>query len=296
MNKLLREPLVHFLAIGVALFVLFNVVGPDDAEADSKTIVVDRNALLTFVQYRSKAFNPEVAASRLDALNETELQLLIDDYVREEALHREALALGMDENDYVIKQRLIQSLKFITNGFISSAVDVSDEEVAEYYEENKDDYYVDPYATFTHVYFSSDRHGAEEAKALAGAKLEQLNAENVPFSESTRHGDRFLYNVNYVERTEEFVASHFGRSMAAEVFALEADEATWHGPFESAYGYHLVMLTRRVDGVQPPLEEIYDAVREDALRLALIRANDKAEQAIVETYDVRMEYGLDGDT
>ncbi len=296
MNKLLREPLVHFLAIGVALFVLFNVVGPDDAEADSKTIVVDRNALLTFVQYRSKAFNPEVAASRLDALNETELQLLIDDYVREEALHREALALGMDESDYVIKQRLIQSLKFITNGFVSSAVDVSDEEVAEYYEENKDDYYVDPYATFTHVYFSSDRHGAEEAKALAGAKLEQLNAENVPFSESTRHGDRFLYNVNYVERTEEFVASHFGRSMAAEVFALEADEATWHGPFESAYGYHLVMLTRRVDGVQPPLEEIYDAVREDALRLALIRANDKAEQAIVETYDVRMEYGLDGDT
>lgn len=296
MNKLLREPLVHFLAIGVALFVLFNVVGPDDAEADSKTIVVDRNALLTFVQYRSKAFNPEVAASRLDALNETELQLLIDDYVREEALHREALALGMDENDYVIKQRLIQSLKFITNGFVSSAVDVSDEEVAEYYEENKDDYYVDPYATFTHVYFSSDRHGTEEAKALAAAKLQQLNAENVPFSESTRHGDRFLYNVNYVERTEEFVASHFGRSMAAEVFALEADEATWHGPFESAYGYHLVMLTRRVEGVQPPLEEIYDAVREDALRLALIRANDKAEQAIVETYDVRMEYGLDGDT
>jgi hypothetical protein len=290
LDKLLREPLVHFLAIGVALFVLFNVIGPDDAEADSKTIVVDRNALLTFVQYRSKAFNPEVAASRLDALNETELQLLIDDYVREEALHREAVALGMDENDYVIKQRLIQSLKFITNGFVSSAIDVSDEEVAEYYEENKNDYYVDPYATFTHVYFSSDRHGAEAAKALAASKLKQLNAENVPFAQSTRHGDRFLYNVNYVERTEEFVASHFGRSMAAEVFALEADQANWYGPFESAYGYHLVMLTKRVDGVQPPLEEIYDAVREDALRLALIRANDKAEQAIVDTYEVRMDY------
>jgi hypothetical protein len=290
LGKLLREPLVHFLAIGLALFVLFGFVAPEDANLDSKTIVVDRNALLTFVQYRSKAFNPEVAASRLDALNETELQRLIDDYVREEALHREALALGMDDNDYVIKQRLIQSLKFITNGFVSSALDVSEKEVAGYYEENRDDYYVEPYATFTHVYFSSDRHGAEEAKALAAAKLEQLNSENVPFSESTRHGDRFLYNVNYVERTEDFVASHFGRSMGARVFELEADDTTWRGPFESAYGYHLVMLTKRVDGVQPPLEEIYDAVREDALRLALDRANDKAEQAIVDTYDVRMDY------
>ena len=294
MKKLVREPLVHFLMIGLGLFFLFGFVAPDDANLDSKTIVVDRNALLTFVQYRSKAFNPEVAAQRLDALNDAELQLLINDFVREEALHREALSLGMDENDYVIKQRLIQSLKFITNGFVSSAVDVSDEEVAEYYQENKDDYFVEPYATFTHVYFSSDRHGAEQAKALAAAKLEQLNAENVPFSESTRHGDRFLYNVNYVERTEEFVASHFGRSMATALFELEADDAHWYGPLESAYGHHLVMLTKRIDGIQPSLEEIYGAVREDALRLALIRANDKAEQAIVDTYDVRMDYGLGG--
>ena len=290
MIKLLREPLVHFLAIGLALFFLFDFVAPADATLDSKTIVVDRGALLTFVQYRSKAFNPEVAAERLDALNEAELKLLIDDYVREEALHRQALALGMDENDYVIKQRLIQSLKFITNGFVSSAVDVSDEDVASYYEENRDDYYVEPYATFTHVYFSSDRHGDDEARELAQAKLEQLNADGVPFAESTRHGDRFLYNVNYVERTEEFVASHFGQSLAADVFALEPDESNWAGPFESAYGQHLVMLTKLTEGVYPPLEAIRDSVYEDALRLALIRANDEAEQAIVETYDVRMDY------
>jgi hypothetical protein len=91
------------------------------------------------VQFRSKAFNPEVAAARLDSLGDAELERLIDDYVREEALHREALALGMDQNDYVIKQRLIQSLQFITNGFVSAAVDVSDEEIAEYYEANRDD-------------------------------------------------------------------------------------------------------------------------------------------------------------
>jgi hypothetical protein len=288
LNKLLREPLVHFLAIGLGLFVLFDLVAPEGDDLDSRTIVVDRGALLTFLQFRSKAFNPEVAAARLDALGDAELQLLIDDYVREEALHREALALGMDQNDYVIKQRLIQSLQFITNGFVSAAADVSDEEIAAYYEANRDDYYVDPYATFTHVYFSTDRHGPEQARQLAEAKLAELNETRVPFSESTRHGDRFLYNVNYVERTEDFIASHFGRPMAAAVFELEPGDARWHGPLESTYGYHLVMVTRRSEGHYPPLEEIADTVREDALRVKLDEQNERAVKAIVDTYEVRM--------
>ena len=288
MKRLLREPLVHFLAIGIGLFVLFELVAPEDGNADSRTITVDRDALLTFVQFRSKAFNPEVAAARLDALTDAELDALVRDYVREEALHREALALGMDQNDYVIKQRLIQSLQFITNGFVSAAVDVSDEEVAEYYEANRDDYYVDPYATFTHVYFSSDRHGPEQARQLAAAKLAELNDANVPFSDSTRHGEHFLYLDNYVERTEDFIASHFGRSMAAAVFELEPDDSRWYGPVESAYGYHVVMLTKRTDGHYPLLEEIANSVREDALRIKLDEQNERAVQAIVDTYEVRM--------
>lgn len=294
-SKLLREPLVHFLAIGVALFALFDLVAPEDTPLDSRTIVVDRDALLTFIQFRSKAFNPEAAGSRLDALAGPELDRLIREYVREEALHREALALGMDQNDYVIKQRLIQSIRFITNGFVTAAVDVSDEEVAEYYEANRDDYYVEPLATFTHVFFGSDHHGHEQARKLAESKLAELNANRVPFDESTRHGDRFLYNVNYVERTRDFVASHFGKPMAEAVFELEPDDGRWHGPIESAYGFHLVMLTKRTDGFYPSLEEIEDTVREDALRLALARENDRAVQAIVDTYDVRVDLGRGGD-
>jgi len=288
LKKLIREPLIHFLAIGLGLFVLYGFVAPEDANIDSRTIVVDRDALLTFVQFRSKAFNPEVAATRLDALSESELKLLIDDYVREEALHREALALGMDANDYVIKQRLIQSIRFITNGFVTAAVDVSDDDVANHYETNKDDYYVDPYVTFTHVFFNSDRHGAEQAREFAEAKLAELNDARVPFSESTRHGDRFLYNVNYVERTEDFIGSHFGRAMAKATFELEVNDETWQGPFESAYGYHLVMLTKRIEGTYPPLAEISESVRDDALRIAINEKNELAVQAIIGTYDVRM--------
>jgi parvulin-like peptidyl-prolyl isomerase len=83
--------------------------------------------------------------------------------------------------------------------------------------------------------------------------------------------------------------------MADAVFELKPDDGRWHGPIESAYGYHLVLLTKRADGFYPPLDEIVDTVREDALRLALVRANDRAVQAIIDTYDVRMDLGPGGD-
>ena len=166
MKKILRDPLLHFLALGLALFVLFKFVASDDVNYDSKIINVDRDALLTFLQYRTRAFEPQTAATRLDALSTDELERLIEDYVRQEALHREALALSVDKNDYVIKRRMIQSIEFITDGFVTAAVELGEEDVAEYYESNRDDYYVEPYVTFTHVFFSNERHGRNEAMAL----------------------------------------------------------------------------------------------------------------------------------
>ena len=226
--KILKEPLVHFLVIGAALFVLFDVVSSDDVAYDSKVIVVDRDALLTFVQYRTRAFEPRIAAERLDALAPKELDRMIDDYVREEALHREALALGMDKNDYVIKRRLVQSIEFITNGFVTAATEVSEADLDTYFEANASDYYIAPYATFTHVYFNADARSREEATALAEAKLAELNEQVVQFSDAPRHGERFPYFVNYVEREPTFVASHFGGPMAKAVFELEPDRR-WHG-------------------------------------------------------------------
>jgi hypothetical protein len=169
MTRILRDPLIYFLFVGLGLFVLFDLVGSDEAAYDSRVINVDRDALLTFVQYRSRAFQPQAAAARLDAMPEDELDRLIGDYVREEALHREAKALGMDQNDYIIKRRMIQSIEFITDGFVTAAVDVSDQDVSAYYEANRDDYYISPFATFTHVFFDGERHSRDEAFGLAKA-------------------------------------------------------------------------------------------------------------------------------
>ncbi len=290
MKKILKDPLVHFLALGLGLFVLFDLVASDEAAYDSKVINVDRDALLTFVQYRSRAFEPQAAAARLDGMSEEELERLISDYVREEALHREAKALGVDKNDYIIKRRMIQSIEFITDGFVTAAVDVSDDDIAAHYEANREDYYINPFVTFTHVFFSGERHSRDEALALATAKLKDLNEQQVPFSDAPRHGDRFPFFLNYVERDPQFVASHFGPAMAQAVLALEPAEATWHGPFESEYGMHLVLLTRKAEGRYPELAEIEAVVRDDTERDAIAALKDIAIQAIVDTYEVRRSY------
>ena len=294
MKKLLKEPLIHFLVLGFGLFLLFELVSGDTGDYDDQIIRVDRDALLAFAQYRFRTFDPEVAGARLDGLSKTELETLIDDYVREEALYREALALGLDREDYIIKRRLIQSLELFTNAFVTANSEVSDADVAAYYTANRRDYYIEPFVTFTHVFFANERHGRERAQTLATAKLAELNAQQVPFSDSPRHGDRFPYHLNYVEREADIVASHFGASMAREVFSLAPGES-WQGPFESPYGAHLVMLTRRVEGRYPALAEVEARVRDDARREALDRQEDAAIQAIVDRYQVRITYQENAD-
>jgi hypothetical protein len=289
MNKLLKEPLLHFLVLGLALFVLFELVAEEEGSAGGKTITVDRDALLTFIQFRTRAFEPSIAAQRLDGLSDQELELLVDDYVREEALYREALALGMDRNDYVIKRRMIQSVEFITKGFVTRAVEVSDDDVKAHYEANRKDYYIEPFVTFTHVFFSNEGRTEAEIDALAAAELNALNTRRVPFSAAPGRGERFPYFVNYVERDPEFVASHFGSAMAEAIFSLEPDELAWKGPYLSPYGTHLVLLTRKAPGRFPELSEIESSVRQDAERAALQKANEAAIQAIVDTYEVERQ-------
>ena len=290
MRKILRDPLVHFLVLGAALFVLFEYVAGDEAVYDSRVIVVDREALLTYVQYRKRAFEPQAAAAELDSMSAQELDRVIGEYVREEALHREAKALGVEKNDYIIKRRMIQSIEFITDGFVNAAVDVTDDDIVAHYEANREDYYDSPFVTFTHVFIDGKRHGRDAAYVLANTKLEELNRDQVQFNDAPRHGDRFPFLVNYVERGPQFVASHFGTQMAERVFTLEPGDTTWHGPFESKFGLHLVMLSKKSDGRYPELAEIEDIVRDDALHEKVSALKNEAIQAIVDTYDVQRTY------
>jgi hypothetical protein len=290
LRRFFKEPLVHFLAAGLAMFVLFGIVNRGEPNDNPNVVVVDRDALLTFVQYRIKAFNLGLAEKKLQSLSDEELERLIDDYVREEVLHREALALGLGENDYVIRRRLVQKLEFITEGFAEASVEADDAELQRYFDANKSDYYVEPFVTFTHVFFETEDRPLEEALAAAEKKLVELNRKSTPFSDAPKHGDRFPYYVNYVERTPEYVASHFGAPMAKALFELEPNDFVWRGPFESPYGVHLVLLITNEPGREPTLGEIEGRVREDWRRSTIREKTEEAIADIVDAYDVRIVY------
>ena len=290
LKKFLREPLVHFLAAGLGLFVLFGLVNRGDQVSDPNVITVDQEALLTFIQYRIKAFNPDLAKNKLNALSDEELQRLIDDYVREEVLHREAIALGLDDDDYIIRRRLVQKLEFITEGFAEAGASMDEAALQRYFDANKADYYVEPYVTFTHVFFQTEDRPREQARALADKELQRLNRNSVLFSDAPQHGDRFLYHVNYVERTPDYVGSHFGPPMAKALFELEPNEFVWRGPFDSPYGVHLVLLTTNEPGREPELAELEGRVREDARRAKVREETEAAIADVVDAYDVRVVY------
>ena len=289
MNGILKQPLVHFLLIGLFFFLLFRLLGDNDNQ-DSKTIVVDKESLMNFFQYRSKAFNEEVFEERLASMPEEELDQMINDYIRQEVLYREAMALGLDQEDFIIKQRLIQKVEFISQEIAEAVTELTEVEINSYYEEHREDYYVPPFATFTQVFFDFEKWRPEEAKAKAKAEVDYLNRNGISFNQAPSRGDRFFYLTNYVERDPEYVASHFGAVMTKTIFEATPSDKKWIGPLPSEHGYHIVMVTKNEPGRYPKLEEVIARVTDDAQREYTRRKNEETIQEIIDGYDVRVEY------
>lgn len=284
MRAILKDPLLHFLGLGLGLLVLFQLTG-NQGGADEE-VFIDREALLTYLQYQSVAFDREQFELFLDDMTPRETEALIEEAAREEILYREALALELDRDDYIIRSRLVQKLRYLAEGFASDEVAMSDDDVRAYFEANRSTYDIDPYITFTHVFYNAERRGREEAQRLAQEKLPELNETPVPFEEASNHGDRFPYFVNYVERPPQLIASHLGGDVAEALFQLPADETVWHGPFESRFGFHLVLITNQAPARAPSFEEVRDRVQADAQAARAREQTEAAIQDIMDRYEV----------
>ncbi|MBH98854.1 MAG: hypothetical protein CMM56_10455 [Rhodospirillaceae bacterium] len=290
LKSLLKDPLLHFLGLGLGLLVLFQITG--NQESENSTVIVDRETLLTCLQYQSVAFDREQFELFLDDMTKREIEDLIAEAVREEILHREALALELDRDDYIIRSRLVQKLRYLSEGFSNDEIVLSSEEIQSYFENNRSNYDIDPFITFTHVFFNAQRRGQENALNLAEEKLIELNESNVSFSESSNHGDRFPYFVNYIERPPQLIASHFGGSVADALFQIAPNTSIWNGPFESSFGFHLIMVTDQEPERMPSFEEVINRVETDA-RAAKARENTElAIQEIMNKYDVVIDPNL----
>jgi hypothetical protein len=290
LKSIWREPLLHFLVLAVGIFVLHDAVVPEDLEANARKIVVDRAALLNFIQYRSKAFDPEMAEQQLASLTDDDLQMIIDDLIREEALAREARALGLDQNDYIIKRRLVQKIDYIARGFAESAFEITDADIKAYFEENKSDFYLQPRITFTHVFFGAERHGADGAMERAAETLQRLRENNVHYAQAGRYGERFLYGLNFADRSKVLIESQFGTEMTEALFSGEVPVGEWSGPFETEYGAHIALLANLEPGREPTLEQVLPQVTQQASRALAQRRAKEASQQIVDRYAVELAY------
>jgi len=286
-SKLLREPFLHFLVLGFGLFVLFELVAEQPRSSSPTVIEVDQAAVLAFIRSRSRDFDQDAVIAQVNALSDEAFDHLVADVVREEALYREALKLGLDENDDVIRSRLIQTLEFLSTDLAPADAALTEEDIAAYYNSHREDYFVEPTVTFTHVFLSAGSSEREARRLAATGQLQALNELQVPFERASFHGEAVLHSRNYVARSADFIASHFGEGMTEKIFGLEPDSATWRGPFASPDGFHLVLVTDKVEGRYYGLDEIPGAIRRDATQKSIDKRKEEAVSAIVDTYEVR---------
>lgn len=290
MVRLLKQPLLHFLLLGALLFVWnARVSAPtatDNDVVNDNVIVVDRTSLLDYLQYQAKAFDPASFNQQLDAMTASEKQKIVADYVREEALYREALRMQMETGDYIIKQRLVQKVEFLLENLVSRDVEPDEATLAAFYAERQQDYRIDAVYSFTHIFFDAGKDGLEGAKTRADALLAQ--SDNIGFNDAGLHGDRFPFLQNYVERTRDFVGNNFSDDFVAALDTLNPADK-WQGPVASRYGYHLVLLTSRSEPGIPSLNAVRERVLDDYRYETLVRSREAAEQEIVAGYEVRVE-------
>lgn len=240
MTAILREPLVHFLTLGALIFGLFLLF--DDTPADAPR---DR---ITVTESDAARLAAQFEATWRRAPNEAERARLLDAYVREEVLVREALALGLDRGDAVVRQRMAQKLTFLAESG-AAAMPVSDAELAGHLETYPDRFARPPTLTFSHLLLRDDVTAERARQAVAAqGDLEDLAR---PSLLPERMGPSPAPTID----------GTFGSGMFDQLAAQEV--GGWTGPVQSAFGRHMVVVHARNPAYVPPLAEIRDQVELD---------------------------------
>ena len=261
--SILKEPLVHFFLLGLLLFAVFEFKGAP-TEIGSEVIRIDRDVLINHMQYRSKSFDQEKFSLMLDQLSPLQTEKLLEEFIREEVLFREAKSLNLDKKDYIIRQRLVQKVEYLLRASeIRRAVHPE-----EFYSLNKDRYLIPRKITFTHIFFGKQERGSwSKAERSAEKLLTELLSEPLDKGKEINNGDRFVFHKNYVEKSSEHISSHFGKQFSDALF--ESGIEIWEGPIKSAYGQHLVYVSNISEERIKNLEEIYEQVEWDAKQAAI---------------------------
>src|SRR5262245_27584464 len=275
MQRFLREPLLHFLLIGAALFGIYELTQAGRTDASSpKQIQLSLDdlaqlALLFQSQWR-RAPTPE------------EFDRLVESKVQGEILYREALAMGLDKDDEILKRRMAQKMQFLAED-VAAAREPTTSELEAWFAENSDKFALPSRFSFRHLYFSPDRRG-DTARADAEMALAKLAGQPEDAKGAAALADPFMFQDYYRDRAPDYLGKEFGPSFAEALAKLPP--GSWQGPVESGFGWHLVFVDSVVPGRIPAFEEIEPDVKTAWLGDQKERAWRKAYEEMRAKYTV----------
>jgi hypothetical protein len=271
MRRLIGDPLIHFLLVGGLFFVVF--VLRHEGE-DPETIVVTTDQVERLVA--------SSAILRQGPLSAAEREAIVEPFIRDEVYYREALALGLDEDDDQVRTRLVEKMRFISQD-LADPQPASDEELRGFYESAPERFRVPELVTFEQIFFSPSQRG-EDLEDDVAAALSALAAGR----DRNGLGDRTPLRDRFDSAPREQIEVLFGETIAETLFATESTR--WQGPYESDFGLHLVKLVERTATHQPEFEEIRDEVLEQYAETRRRERNEAAYQTMRARYDVRVEW------
>jgi peptidyl-prolyl cis-trans isomerase C len=259
-NQGMREPLVHFLLIGAALFAVYGFLHHGQSANVNHQIVLTLDDLrqleVSFVSQWHRQPSPE------------EFTGLVESHIREEVLYREGLAMGLDKDDTIVKRRMAQKVEFLSED-VATAHEPTTGELKDWFAKNGQKFALPNRATFRHLFFGFDRRG-QNAQMDALSALAKLSGkpEDLPLGKSL--ADPFMFQDYYGDRAPDQLAKEFGPVFTEGLFELKP--GSWQGPIESGYGWHLIWIESIVPGRVPNFEEVEPDVKTAWL------ADQKAEQ------------------
>ena len=271
MRKLLREPLIHFLILGSILFLVFDLTAETDQPGERRIVVTPEQVEQLSAQFSRTWLRPPTPG---------ELDGLVERYVRSEIYYREALAMGLGQDDPYVRNRLALKLEVLLDG-LSAEAEPEDGELTRFLEANAERFAEPARLSFRQVYLNPAQHAdpAAEAQRL----LEVLRDGADPGG----LGDVSMLIPGLDGASPDGIARQFGEDFAAALLALEP--GGWVGPIRSTFGAHLVRVSQRQPARQPALAEIRDAVLAEWRDQRRREAREQAYQRLRERYEIVME-------
>jgi hypothetical protein len=270
-GSLLREPLVHFLVLGAALFVVFGLTRETDQPGERRIVVTAGQVEQLAAQFSRTWLRPPTP---------DELNGLVERYVRSEIYYREALAMGLGQDDPYVRNRLALKLEVLLDD-LSAEAEPADGELARFLEAHAERFAESPRLSFRQVYLNPERHPDPAAEAQRLLKLLRNGAD------PDRLGDVSMLASGLDAATPDEIARQFGRDFVAAQDRLEPGE--WNGPIGSPFGMHLVRVSDRQPARQPELADVRDAVLAEWRDQRRREAKEQAYRRLRKRYEIVME-------